>query len=111
MTKDTYKLSDVVGRCNKVGDPGLTGQGGVSTWVVHPSVEHGVGVLVLRVARLLLAHCAADVQLFAMKIQRVRVLQSIIHRILTIIRDKTVSKVVSKKSFVRSRHGKSKPRS
>ena len=74
--------------------------------MIHPSVEHGVGVLALRVARLLLAHGAADVQLFAMKIQGVRVLQGIIHRILTIIRDKSVSKVVSKKSFVRSLHGK-----
>ena len=94
--KITYKLVDLICRRNKIGDPGLTSEWCVSSRMIHPSIQHLITILRLCVAWLLLAYGTANVKFFTMKIQTVWILECIVDWILTIIRNKAVSKIVSK---------------
>ena len=100
LTNVTYKLWDLIGRCYKISDPSLSSEWCISTRMVHPCVHHCIWICVSWLHWGLFSNCSSYIEFLAMQIQIVRIFKCIINTVLAIIRDESVSEIVSKKSLL-----------
>ena len=68
--------------------------------MVHPCVHHCVWICVSWLHWGLFSNCSSYIEFLAVQIQIVRIFKCIINTVLAIIRDESVSEIVSKKSLL-----------
>ena len=100
VRKITYELWDLIGRCYKISDPSLSSKWCISTRMIHPCVHHCIWIWVSWLHWRLFSNCSSYIEFLAVQIQIVTVFKCIINTVLAIIRDESVSEIVSKKSLL-----------